>query len=92
MSGTTQEQLAAEQPAYGELGRLPAGYSPACADNPRLWDSTKLADHIEAARGCVGCPATLPCALVGRLERGTGTFAGQLLRDGIALTRAGLQR
>lgn len=54
----------------------------ACAAEPATFDSTNVTDHQVARRLCVGCPAAEPCLSIGLTNKGTGTFAGQLLRAG----------
>ncbi|GAB3251314.1 hypothetical protein GCM10027425_09180 [Alteromonas gracilis] len=60
-----------------------------CAADPRLWDSTHLLDHQEAAAGCAACPEATHafCLDVAVVERGTGTYAGRLFRAGVQQNR-----
>jgi hypothetical protein len=60
---------------------------PPCTERPLAFDALDQASASYCAAVCAGCPARELCLTIGVTERASGTFGGQLLRDGRTVTR-----
>lgn len=65
-----------------------------CSDDPDLFRSTRMADHLDARNVCILCPVSHHCRDLANSDRNAaGTYAGRLYKRGLVVeleTQAGL--